>query len=67
MPILGAVVTLFGGNGFLFVFDDVSIHKYGQIIFIIIVSGMGDDMPILGAVVTLFGGNGLLLFLVMVI
>ena len=33
--------------------------------YIIIVSGMGDDVPIWGAVVTLFGGDGLLLFLMM--
>ena len=31
--------------------------------YIIIVSGMGDDVPILGAVVTLFGAIGKLLFL----
>ena len=31
--------------------------------YIIIVSGMGDDVPILGALVTLFGGDELLLFL----
>ena len=33
--------------------------------YIIIVSGMGDDVPILGALVTLFGGDELLLFLMM--
>ena len=31
--------------------------------YIIIVSGMGDDVPILGAVVTLLKADGLLLFL----
>ena len=33
--------------------------------YIIIVSGMGDDVPILGALVTLFDGDWLLLFLMM--
>ena len=33
--------------------------------YIIIVSGMGDDVPILGAVVTLLKADGLLLFLMM--
>ena len=33
--------------------------------YIIIVSGMGDDVPIWGAVVTLFDGDWLLLFLMM--
>ena len=51
MPIVGAVVTLF-----LMMFLYISIVKSS---FIIIVSGMGEDVPILGAVVTLFGGDGL--------
>ena len=33
--------------------------------YIIIVSGMGDDVPILGALVTLLEADGLLLFLMM--
>ena len=33
--------------------------------YIIILSGMGDDVPILGAVVTLLKADGLLLFLMM--
>ena len=33
--------------------------------YIIIVSGMGDDVPILGALVTLLKADGLLLFLMM--
>ena len=35
--------------------------------YIIIVSGMGDDVPILGAVVTLLKADGLLLFLMMLL
>ena len=35
--------------------------------YIIIVSGMGDDVPILGAVVTLLKAVGLLLFLMMLL
>ena len=33
--------------------------------YVIIVSGIGDDVPILGAVVTLLKADGLLLFLMM--
>ena len=35
--------------------------------YIIIVSGMGDDVPIWGALVTLFDGKGYLLFLMMLL
>ena len=35
--------------------------------YIIIVSGMGDDVPILGALVTLLKADGLLLFLMMLL
>ena len=35
--------------------------------YIIIESGMGDDVPILGAVVTLLKADGLLLFLMMLL
>ena len=39
--------------------DDVAIHQYGQIIeYIIILSGMEDDVPILGAVVALLNAMG---------
>ena len=44
------------------VFNDVAIISMVGSSYIIILSGMGDDVPILGAVVTLFGGDGLLLF-----
>ena len=48
--------------------DDVAIHQYGQIIeYIIILSGMEDDVPILGALVTLLKADGLLLFLMMLL
>ena len=62
VPILGAVVTLFGGDGlmlFLMMFLYMSMVRSS---YIIIVSGMGDDIPILGAVVTLFDGKGALLY-----
>merc|ERR1719209_1432128 len=32
VPIFGGSGDAFGGNGLLLFFDDVSIHKYGQII-----------------------------------
>ena len=51
MPILDAVVTLFGGDGlslFLMMFLYTSMVRSS---YIIIVSGIGDDVPILGAVV----------------
>ena len=35
--------------------------------YIIILSGMGDDVPILGAVVTLLKADGLLLYLVNIV
>ena len=35
--------------------------------YIIILSGIGDDVPILGAVVTLLEADGLLLFLMMLL
>ena len=63
VPILGALVTLFGGDElllFLMIFLYIIMVRSS---YIIIVSGMGDDVPILGALVTLFGGDGLLLFL----
>ena len=58
VPILGAVVTLFGGDGlllFLMMFLHISMVRSS---YILIVSGIGDHVPILGAVVTLFGGDG---------
>ena len=62
VPILGAVVTLFVGDGlmlFLMMFLYMSMVRSSHII---IVSSKRDDVPILGAVVTLFGGDGFLLF-----
>ena len=62
MPILGALVTLFNADGlllFLMIFLYISVVRSS---YIIIVSGMGDDVPIWGALVTLFGGDELLLF-----
>ena len=58
MPILDAVVTLFGGDGlslFLMMFLYASMVRSS---YIIIVSGIGDDVPILGAVVTLLNAMG---------
>ena len=52
----------FWGNGillFLIMFLYIIVVRSS---YIIIVSGMGDDIPILGAVVTLFDGKGALLY-----
>ena len=67
VPILGALVTLFGCNGLLLFLMMFLYIRMVRSSYINIVSGMGDYVPILGAVVTLFGGNGLLLSLMMVI
>ena len=54
VPILGAVVTLFGGNCLLlFLFMFLYMSMLGSS-YIIIVSGMGDVVPILSAVVIVF-------------
>ena len=58
VPILGALVTLFGGDGlllFLMMFLYLSMVRSS---YNIILSGMGDDVPILGALVTLFNAIG---------
>ena len=65
MPILGALVTLLKADGFLLF---LMIFLYIIMVrssYVIIVSGMGDDVPILGALVTLLKADGLLLFLMM--
>ena len=65
MPILGALVTLLKADGlllFLMMFLYISMVRSS---YIIIVSGMGDDMPILDTVVMLFDSNGLLLYSMM--
>ena len=65
VPILDAVVPLFGGYGlllFLMMFLYTSMVRSS---YIIIVSGMGDGVPILGVVVTFFGVDGLMLCLMM--
>ena len=65
MPIWGALVTLFDGDWlllFLMMFLYIIMVRSS---YIIIVSGMGDDVPIWGALVTLFDGDWLLLFLMM--
>ena len=65
MPILGALVTLLEADGlllFLMMFLYMSMVRSS---YIIIVSGMGDDVPILGALVTLLKADGFLLFLMM--
>ena len=58
VPILGAVVTLFGGDGLLLFSMMLLYISMVRSSYIIILSGMGDDVPILGAVVTLFDGKG---------
>ena len=58
MPILGAVVTLLEADGlllFLMVFLYIGVVRSS---YIIISSGMGDDVPILGALVTLLEAMG---------
>ena len=49
------------------VFNDVAIISMVRSSYIIILSGMGDDVPILGAVVTLLKADWLLLFLMMLL
>ena len=58
VPILGALVTLFGGDElllFLMIFLYISVVRS---LYIIIVAGMGDDVPIWGALVTLLEAMG---------
>ena len=57
-PILGAVVTLFGGDGLLLFLMMLLYISMIRSSYIIIVSGMGDDAPILGALVTLLHAMG---------
>ena len=58
VPILCAVVTLFGGKRLLLFLLMLLYITMVRSFYIIILSGMGDDVPILGAVVTLFDGKG---------
>ena len=63
MPILGALVTLLKADGlllFLMMFIYISVVRSS---YIIIVSGMGDDVPIWGALVMLYGAIGYCCFL----
>ena len=58
MPILGALVTLLKADGLL-LFLMMFLYKHMvRSSYIIIVSGMGDDVPILGALVTLLNAMG---------
>ena len=62
MPILGALVTLLEADGLLLFLMMLLYISMVRSSYIIIVSGMGDDVPILGAVVTLLKADGLSLF-----
>ena len=57
-PYFGRSGDAFGGNGFLLFFMVFLYIGMVRSSYIIIVSGMGDDVPILGALVTLFGAMG---------
>ena len=59
------MVTLLEAVGLLLFLMMVLYISMVRSSYIIIVSGMGDNMPILGAVVTLFDCNGVLLFFMM--
>ena len=54
MSILGAVLTLLKADGLLLFLMMLPYISMVRSSYIIILSGMGDDVPILGAVVTFF-------------
>ena len=58
MPILGAVVTLLKAVGLLLFLMMLLYISMVRSSYIIILSGMGDDVPVLGAVVTLLEAMG---------
>ena len=58
MPILGAVVTLLNADGLLLFLMKLLYIRRVRSSYIIILSGMGDDVPLLGALVTLFNAMG---------